>query len=236
MSAARTASFFGAPCAALRGAGIVACLFAVACDDKPTPPSAPQARLEAVAATGPATATATVSAAPAAAKTPAAHAVLCAHQLAKPGKDAPKSSVSRAGNQSTLPEKLTVGGGSWTWINLWAAWCVPCKEEMPRLRSWEAKTASERTPLRVEFVSMDDDGRQLENFLAAQSATGIDASYWLTDGNQRAAWLKEAGFDDQPELPGHVLVDPNGKVRCKQQGAVDDTDFGELQKILRGER
>jgi thiol-disulfide isomerase/thioredoxin len=167
---------------------------------------------------------------------PAPHAVLCAHQLGKASKDVPKSAVSRAGNQSALPDKLTTGGGSWTWINLWAAWCVPCKEEMPRLKSWEAKTAGERSPLRVLFVSLDDDARQLETFLGAQPPTGIHSTYWLQDGNERKAWLKEAGFDDGPELPGHLLVDPSGKVRCKQQGAVDDTDFGEVQKILRGER
>jgi hypothetical protein len=32
------------------------------------------------------------------------------------------------------------------------------------------------------------------------------------------------------------LVDPAGKVRCKQRGAIDDSDFGEVLKILRGER
>jgi thiol-disulfide isomerase/thioredoxin len=220
----------------LSSALVVAGTALVACDDKPTPPSAPQARSQGVAATDPASPAPVVTASAASAASAAPHAVLCEHQLGKPGKDLPKTSISRAGNVSSLPEKPTVGGGSWTWLNLWAAWCVPCKEEMPRLRSWEAKTAGERTPLRVEFVSMDDDQRQLESFLSAQPATGLHASYWLQDGNEREAWLKGAGFDGQPELPAHVLVDPNGKIRCRQQGAMDDTDFGEVVKIIRGER
>jgi thiol-disulfide isomerase/thioredoxin len=216
-----------------------ASLLAVACEDKKvTPPSAPQSRLEAVQATGPATpATTTAPVVPASAAVEKEHPVLCARQLGKPAKDAPKAPVARAGQTALLGEKLPVGPGHWTWINLWAAWCVPCREEIPRLKSWEAKTAGERVPLRVAFISIDDDGRQLETFLGSQPVTGMNATYWLHDGPERVAWLKEAGFDgSDPELPAHLLVDTAGKVRCRQQGAIDDSDYPEVLKILRGER
>jgi len=219
---------------------VVPLVWCAACDDKKVePPLAPQARSQAVQATGPATPTPTSApVVPASAAVQKEHPVLCAHQLGKPAKDAPKAPVARAGQSALLGEKLPVGPGHWTWINLWAAWCVPCREEIPRLKSWEAKTAGERTPLRVAFISIDDDGRQLETFLAGQSAaTGMSASYWLEDGAKRVAWLKEAGFDgSDPELPAHLLVDPAGKVRCKQQGAIDDSDYTEVLRILRGER
>jgi thiol-disulfide isomerase/thioredoxin len=160
--------------------------------------------------------------------------VLCAQQLG-PGKDAPKGALSHAG-KTALSDKLPAGEGHWTWVNLWAAWCVPCKEEIPRLKAWEAQTAGERVPLKVAFVSMDDDGRQLETFLGAQPPTGLQSTYWLKDGPERGAWLKEAGFSTEPELPAHLLIDPAGKVRCRQQGAIEDGDFPEVLKILRGER
>jgi len=211
---------------------------AAGCDSKPSAGTAPMERSQAVQAAS------VVAAAPAPAAPSAAPApdpakprnVLCAHQLGQPPKEAPKSSVSRAGEQGALPEKIPVGRGAWTWINLWAAWCVPCREEMPRLRSWQAKLAGERTPLKVAFVSIDDDSRQLETFLGAQPETGTRATYWLRDGRERQAWLKEVGFDADPELPAHVLVDPSGKVRCKQQGAIEDADFDEVVKIVRGLR
>jgi thiol-disulfide isomerase/thioredoxin len=218
---------------ALLSAGALAAL--TGCEEKKDPATAPKARLEAVQATGPATPAPSAPLQAVSAAAPAHKRILCAQQLGKPPKDAPKNAISRAG-ESTLPEKLPVGGGHWTWINLWAAWCVPCKEEIPRLKQWEAKTAGERVPLRVVFVSMDDDARQLETFLGAQPPGGLRASYWLQDGPQREAWLKEAGIDGEPELPAHVLVDPNGKVRCHEQGAVEDADFVEVQKILRGQR
>jgi thiol-disulfide isomerase/thioredoxin len=208
---------------------------ALACEEKATPTSAPQARSQAVQATGPATPAPTPAqpAAPAPAKE---RPVLCAQQLGKPPKDVPKAPISQAGQVGTLPEKLPVGSGHWTWINLWAAWCVPCREEMPRLLAWQQKAAGERTTLKVAFVSIDDDARQLDTFLAAQPPTGVQKTYWLRDGQERLNWLKEAGMDGEPELPAHVLVDPSGKVRCKQQGAIEDGDYVEVLKILRGER
>jgi thiol-disulfide isomerase/thioredoxin len=207
---------------------------AVACDTDRTPPSAPQARSQGVMAQ-------TSVAAPATAAPPAAPApekvrpVLCAQQLGRPAKSAPQAPLGRAGDKSRLSEELPIGPG-WTWVNLWAAWCVPCKQEMPILRGWEKEFAGERAPLRVAFVSLDDDPRQLDTFLGAEPPSGMKATYWLEDGPRRAAWLKEAGFSGEPELPAHLLVDPSGKVRCRQQGAIEESDRGEVMKILRGQR
>ena len=218
------------------------CLAPLGCEEKAKPTSAPKARSQGVEAVGTAAAAAPVAtaAAPAPAAVPAAEKnVLCAHQLGQPAKDAPKAPLSHAG-KAALSDKLPLsngaGEGHWTWVNLWAAWCVPCKEEIPRLKSWEQRTASERTTLKVAFVSMDDDARQLEKFLGAQPESGLTSTYWLKDGPERAAWLKEAGYASEPELPAHLLIDPEGKVRCRQQGAIEDSDFPEVLKILRGER
>jgi thiol-disulfide isomerase/thioredoxin len=210
-----------------------------ACEDDPSPAmvTAPNARSQGVQAAA-TTATTTATATATAASTPAPvkeRPVLCAQQLGKPAKDVPEAPLGRAGNKGLLPEKLPVGPG-WTWINLWAAWCVPCKQEMPILRAWEKQLSGERTPLRVAFVSLDDDPRQLDTFLGAEPPSGMKATYWLEDGPRRAAWLKEAGFDGEPELPAHLLVDPSGKVRCRVQGAIEGADYVELVKILRGER
>jgi thiol-disulfide isomerase/thioredoxin len=220
------------------GCGVLASLVVCAgCDEDVKPQLAPQARSQAVQATGPAATVRTTPVLPASAAVEKAHPVLCAGQLGRTAKDAPKAPLARAGKTALLGEKLPIGPGHWTWVNLWAAWCVPCREEIPRLKSWEAKTAGERTPLKVAFISIDDDGRQLETFLAGQPASGMNATYWLEDGAERVTWLKQAGFDgSDPELPAHLLVDPAGKVRCKQQGAIDDSDYTELVKILDGQR
>lgn len=210
---------------------------AFGCEEKSNPPAAPKERSQAVQVASAVATMPTAPPAPSAAPAPARERpVICAQQLGQPPKDAPKSPVSRAGKDGSLPEKMAFGHGAWTWVNLWAAWCVPCKEEMPMLRSWQQKTAGERVPLKVLFVSIDDDARQLDTFLGSQPETGTRSTYWLKDGKERAAWLKEVGYANDPELPAHVLVDPDGKIRCRQQGAVEESDYGEVLKILRGER
>ena len=161
---------------------------------------------------------------------------LCAGELEKPARDMPKSSISRASAPGVAeqPDKVQTGAGKWTWINFWAAWCVPCKEEMPRLLAWEQKLTAAGKPFRLVFVTIDDDERQLKNFLAAQPASGVRSTYWLREGKEREEWLRGLGFDGEPELPAHVLVDPRGKTRCVVNGAVEDSDYPQVAGLIGG--
>lgn len=147
-----------------------------------------------------------------------------------------KKKLSRAAGKEAvaLPESLLVGSGKWTWVNFWAAWCAPCKEEIPRLLGFEKKLAAAGAPFRLSFVSLDDDERQLDDFLDTQPAAGLHASYWLKEGNEREDWLKAAGLSPDAPLPFHILVDPRGKIRCSVQGAVDDGDFAEISTLVAG--
>jgi len=186
-----------------------------------------------VVGTTPATATATAavpSAAPSA--KPKRARKLCEGQLEGAGKSLPKKPISRHSAPGTpeLDGDVPVAAGKWTWLNFWAAWCVPCKEEIPRLLGWEKRLGPK---LRVAFVSIDDDERQLESFLSTQPASGLKASFWLREGKEREDWLSGAGLDKDPELPLHVLIDPKGKARCTVQGAIDDADYESLEAIVR---
>jgi len=161
---------------------------------------------------------------------------LCAGKLVEAGRSMPKRHVSRAAAKSAaeLPESLTVGAGKWTWLNFWAAWCAPCKEEIPRLLGFEQKLAASGAAFRLSFVSLDDDERQLHEFLEGQPSAGLHASYWLKEGNEREDWLKSAGQSPDAPLPFHLLIDPKGKIRCAIQGAVEDGDYVEISSIVAG--
>ena len=199
-------------------------------------PMATNERSQAIARKGPAPATtpATIPVAASQTGTPKKPRSLCAGQLADRGRAFPKKRLSRAAakDAAALPEALTVGSGKWTWLNFWAAWCAPCKEEIPRLLGFEQKLGSAGAAFRLSFVSLDDDERQLSDFLDAQPALGLHASYWLKEGSEREDWLKAAGQSPDAPLPFHLLVDPKGKIRCAIQGAVDDGDFAEIAAIV----
>jgi hypothetical protein len=103
---------------------------------------------------------------------------------------------------------------------------------MPRLRCFQQKLA---TNLNVVFVSLDDDERQLTQFLdqQAQTSAGVRSALWLQPGKARTAWLRGLSMKESPDLPAHVLVDPSGKVRCVIGGAIEDSDFPTVDAIVR---
>ncbi len=148
----------------------------------------------------------------------------------KPGYALPDTKlpvVGRGDGQALVP------GGKWVWVNFWAAWCEPCKEEIPRLLAWQARLRQSGVPFALSFITLDDDQRQLDAFLASQPANGLRHSFWLKEGAPRETWLKAAKLDPDPNLPFHVLLDTKGEVRCVIDGAVEDADYADLAALVR---
>jgi thiol-disulfide isomerase/thioredoxin len=209
--------------------------FATACDKETS--AGGSARSEQVIATGsmpttpPSASTDSHAAQPSA---PAAPRNLCSGDGNARGRVMPKVAPGHveAPGAPRLAAGTPLAREGWTWINFWAAWCAPCKEEMPRLLAWQDRLARAGTPVHVAFVSLDDDPRQLEQFLTQQRPDGVRASYWLGDGPARAAWLSSLKMKSSPELPEHALVDPTGHVRCFIEGAVEEADYAEIAALV----
>ncbi len=203
-----------------------------ACDDaKPVPAPPTNKRSDIIVGSGTAptaTTRATVSAQPVA-SVPAKARALCPGPSLNRAMPSEKLGHAEAAGAAALGDTLPVGNGRWTWISLWAAWCAPCKEEMPRLLKWQTRLA---TSLAVQFVSLDDDERQLLRFLESQPATGVRATFWLPDGSGREAWLGSMRLKTSPQLPVQVLVNPQGRVHCIIEGAVEDGDFAQVASIV----
>jgi len=140
---------------------------------------------------------------------------------------------SRAAKGATAPPPMVYGKGKWVWLNVWAAWCEPCKEEMPTILKWRDELKAAGVPIEVAFISIDDDEREMDRFLSSQPDKGVRASYWLRESD-RDKWFESIGMDDTPQLPVHALVTPKGKLACTIQGAIETDDYDVLKAFFQG--
>jgi thiol-disulfide isomerase/thioredoxin len=207
------------------------------CDDGKTsvpPPPPLTGRSNVVAARDTAAASITTASTTASARPVGPARQVCAGQAARP---APKGTLRSAAavDAAAPPASIPLGVGKWTWINLWAAWCGPCKEEMPRLASWQEKLRAAGVLIDLVFVSMDDDEREMRRFLEAQPPGGVRATYLLPE-SERAGWLGALGLKPATQLPVQTLVAPSGQVACVIEGAVEDRDYAAIAAFVGAKR
>jgi thiol-disulfide isomerase/thioredoxin len=112
----------------------------------------------------------------------------------------------------TAPEILAAvraPGAAVTLVNVWATWCVPCREEFPDLL--RLRRAYADRGLRVLFVSGDFDGEraQVQTFLREQ---GVEFATYLKAGDDME--FIDA-FDPRwtGALPATFIYDQHGTLR-----------------------
>jgi len=106
-------------------------------------------------------------------------------------------------------------------INFWAAWCEPCREEMPAMRTLRERLAGQ--PFAVLVVNHGESASRVREFLAREHL----AFTALLDPNTEAAraWRVRV-------LPGSFLVDADGRVRYSVIGEFDWTS-DEAMRVVR---
>lgn len=120
----------------------------------------------------------------------------------------------------------------WRWINVWATWCRPCVEEMPRLQGFESQLADEGAPVQIAFLSADADADAVAAFHEEhpEHPTGPR----VPDTEALRAWLATFGLDEGAPLPIHLFVDPAGKVRCARTAAIGEDDYESVKALVSG--
>lgn len=125
----------------------------------------------------------------------------------------------------TAPPAATAG--RWRWINVWATWCHPCVEEVPRLLSWRQTLGVD-----VVFLSADDSDEPVTAFRSKH--TGMPQSLRLADPDSVPAWIESLGVKGA-SLPIHIFLDPQNRLRCVRASGIDDNDLPAIRALVSGQ-
>lgn len=121
-------------------------------------------------------------------------------------------------------------GAGYRWINVWATWCPPCVEELPLITRWRDDLNKAGSRVELLLMSVDQTAEVVTTFREKHPEVG--GSLRVSDPSQLEAWLASIGLDSGAPLPIHVFVDPAGKVRCARTGALRESDFSLVKKLV----
>jgi peroxiredoxin len=103
-------------------------------------------------------------------------------------------------------------------INFWAAWCTPCRAEIPQFMTLQDKYRSRG--FQAVGISLDDPEGALRDFCRE---SGVN--YPIVMGNQKIA----EAFGGVLGLPTTFLIGRDGLIHAKYEGA---TDFRKLEQEI----
>jgi thiol-disulfide isomerase/thioredoxin len=120
--------------------------------------------------------------------------------------------------------------GHWRWLNIWATYCKPCIEEMPRIVRWRSKLNAAGHPIDLAFVSIDENDADVTAF-RAQHPDSPETQRLINPGTQ-TAWFTSLGLDSGAPIPVHVFVSPSGHVRCTRAGGIREQDYAAIESLV----
>jgi thiol-disulfide isomerase/thioredoxin len=110
------------------------------------------------------------------------------------------------------PKSLADFSGKVVLLNIWATWCVPCREEMPAFDALETKLGGKD----FEVVAVNIDKGGPDKAAAFLKETGATHLVLYTDPSGRLfSTLKAVG------MPTTLLIDHNGKEIARLVGPAD---------------
>lgn len=106
--------------------------------------------------------------------------------------------------KSSIEEIIKQEKGNIILLDLWASWCVPCREEIPFLKALEKEYNGK--PVKFIKISFDKEIEKWES--ASQNESFTDNNYLLLDINRSAFVIRHK----IETIPRFILLDRNGAV------------------------
>lgn len=120
----------------------------------------------------------------------------------------------------------------WRWLNLWATWCKPCIEEIPRMQEWLPRLRAAGADVALNLVSVDAEAADVEAY--EKDHPEVKGGVRIVTPDLIGPWLANFGIDNFASIPVHVFADASGKVRCVRLAGVKDSDYAAVEALLTG--
>jgi thiol-disulfide isomerase/thioredoxin len=145
---------------------------------------------------------------------------------------APQPEIQLADADRVL-ELVRAAGAEVTVVNVWATWCMPCREEFPyllRLRKEYAERGLELILISGDFS--DDREEQAGAFLRSQ---GVDFVTYFKEGDDMQ-FIDTLARQWSGALPATLFYGPDGTLREFWEGKADYARMkGAVERILTSE-
>jgi len=116
-------------------------------------------------------------------------------------------------------------------LNVWATWCLPCREEIPDLLRLRSEYASRGLELILVSADFDDQAAEAGAFLVEH---GVDFRTYLKQGKDQA-FIEAFSPEWSGALPATFVFGPRGKLREFWEGKASyDTLVERVNRVLGG--
>lgn len=123
----------------------------------------------------------------------------------------------RSGGSGESPG-LDAFPGKVVFINYWAEWCAPCREEIPALNQFQQRYADQ-----VQVLGVNFDGAQSEELRRQEEALGV--AFPTLDSDPRI----DLGVPPPQGLPETLVLDKRGRLAQRLTGPQELED---LEQVL----
>ena len=129
-------------------------------------------------------------------------------------------------DQAGKPFTVAAARGQVVFVNFWATWCPPCRDEMPSmLKLGQELTARHPGKFRMVAVSVDDGWPEVLKFFDGKLPPGVE---WLRDPDQAVTkdyyCSARGGCPESFKFPETYVIDPSGKLVSFVVGPRDWSD------------